>query len=65
VFTADFYLPEDTTMADPDTIGVIARWVDETDHNNNKTEVGNNKAISAHPTGEWCWKAMTPSTLRF
>lgn len=53
VLTADFYLPEDTTMADPDTIGVIARWIDDQDSNANKTEIGNNQAISNHPVGEW------------
>lgn len=51
VMKADFYLPEDTTMVDPDTLGVIARWVDETE--TGKTEVGNNQPISAHPVAEW------------
>ncbi|MEM7384465.1 MAG: hypothetical protein AAF514_05915, partial [Verrucomicrobiota bacterium] len=48
---ADFYLPDDTTMIDPDTLGVIARWVDEGE--TAKNEIGNNKAVSTYPLGEW------------
>ena len=63
--TADFYLPEDTTMTDPDTLGVIGRFVDEAE--TDKTEIGNNKAISVHPVDEWFSLEISgtiPSTMQ-
>ncbi len=48
---ADFFLPEDTSMVDPDTVGVIVRWVDETE--SGKNEAGNHQLVSSQPSGEW------------
>lgn len=51
VMKADFFLPEDTSMLEPDTVGVIVRWVDENE--TGKTEAGNHKGVSTQPSGEW------------
>ena len=48
---ADFYLPEDTVLVDPDTVGVITRWVGESGPE--KSESGNHKQIFSNPVDEW------------
>ena len=51
VMTADFYIPDDSSLVDPDTVGVITRWVDETE--TGKNEAGNHQKVSTQPRDEW------------